>query len=90
MAERGIKYQFNEIEKALIQEMVKTKNYYRIINLGDENTSRGEQEMELLMAYLQDGYPLPKAEKMARKELEEFLRFIEEIDRESQKKIGEG
>lgn len=90
MAERGIKYKPNEIEQALIQHMVQTKSYYRIINLGNENTLREEQEMELLRAYLQDGYPLPEAEKKACEELKNFYKFIEEIEKESQTKKGEG
>jgi hypothetical protein len=85
MSVSGIKYKPNEIEKILIEQMVKEKSYYRIINLGDENTTREEQEMELLRAYLQDGYPLHEAERLAKQDLEDFLKFIEEMDRQTNK-----
>lgn len=89
MAEKAIKYKPNEFEKALIEEMVRSKFYYRIINLGDENTTWDEQEMEMIRAYLQDGYSLCEAEKMAKKDLKEFMEFVNEIDKESQLKKGE-
>lgn len=82
MAESAFKYKPNEIEKKLVKKMLEDKFYYRIINLGDENTTPEEQEMKLLKAYLQDGYPLEEAEKMAKKDLQEFLKFVNEINRE--------
>ncbi|MEM1974159.1 MAG: hypothetical protein QXN68_05170 [Thermoplasmata archaeon] len=90
MAERVCKYKPNDIEKVLVENMVKTGFYYRIINLGDENTTREEQEMELLRAYLQDGYSFTEAERMAKQDLEEFLKFVEYAEKESQIKKGEG
>ncbi|WP_028844914.1 MULTISPECIES: hypothetical protein [Thermodesulfovibrio] len=83
MGESKFKYKPNEIERALIETMIKDKFYFRIINLGDENTTREEQEMEFLKAYLQDGYPLEEAEKKAKENLEKFLKFIEEMERQN-------
>ncbi|MDI1472983.1 hypothetical protein QI155_10610 [Thermodesulfovibrio sp. 1176] len=89
-AERAFKYKPNDIEKVLVENMVKTGFYYRIINLGDENTTREEQEMEFLRAYLQDGYTLEEAEKLAKQRLKDFLEFVEYAEKESQMKKGEG
>jgi len=84
MAKSAMKYKPNEIEKELIKQMIEQRFFYRIVNLGDENTTKEEQEMELLRVYLQEGYSLEEAERLAKEDLEEFLKFVEEIDKQSQ------
>lgn len=84
MAKSALKYKPNEIEKELIKQMIEERFFYRIVNLGDENITKEEQEMELLRVYLQEGYSLEEAEKLAKEDLEEFFKFVEEIDKQSQ------